>query len=108
MSNNLDRAVVVSTKTILTGNKKRSVIDECMVSSGLNDIATKELCLGPGQEAYFTVNNFLMVRASDKVQLVIDVGQPFDTNYLCCMAMLGTITITNTNSYNVALTILYG
>lgn len=106
--NKLNRAVVVQTKTILSGDRKRSIIDDSTVSAGLDDVTQKEIALCPGQEVYITVNKFLSFRASDTVQMVIDVGQPLDLQFINCIGTLGTVTFTNTTSNIVTATILYG
>lgn len=104
----VDKTVVIGTKTLVSGTRRRIVMDDSSTSQGLNEVLNFEKELNPGELCCFEPTSFVQIRSRLPIEITINNNVKITGRLFISISNINAITITNPTEEKNAISVIYG
>lgn len=104
----VDKTVVIGTKTLVSGTRRRVVMDDSSTSQGLTEVVQFEKELGFNESVCFEPKSFVQIRSRLPVEITLNNNIKLVGRLFISISNINAINITNPNEEANSISVIYG
>lgn len=104
----VDRTVVIGTKTIVSGTRRRVVLDDSSTSQGLVEVVQFDRELAPNESVCFNPTGFVQIRTLNPVKVTLNNNITITTRLFISVSDINNVVVQNPNEQANSISVIYG
>lgn len=104
----VDKTVVINTKTLVSGIRRRVVMDDSSTSQGLTEVVQFEKELDKNESVCFEPKSFVQIRSRLPIEITLNNNIQIISRLFISISDINSINIKNSNEEANSISVIYG